>query len=347
MSEKSTQRRKTVLHIAFWLAYASFFAYQISSSRRLEISNWSEILLDVAFHMVSMIGISYLNYLYFMPRLLSHKNFSRYMMEFLPVFLALMFLVIKGKQYILDGFSHELMWVYSLRFSVSVVLSAFFLVQFVGLLKFVENYFELEARKQELENESLISELKFLKSQINPHFLFNTLNNLYYLAYTKSPSTTEVIAKLSQMMRYMIYDSNHQLVPLQKELEYMENYISLEKLRLNDEVPIEYTINGSVDGVRIAPLILITFLENAFKHGIGNNKKNSWIKAQINVENNVCTYIVSNSKIYDTDKTVNEKSGIGLQNVKRRLDLSYENKYRLDVSENEDTYSIHLKLQLV
>lgn len=347
MSTDSTKRKKIILHVAFWLAYASFFMYQVSSGRRIEESGWTTILIDVSFHLFAMVGISYMNYFFFMPRLLKQKNIGRYIIEFVPIFLALMYLVLLGKQYILDGFTHEREFVYSLRFALYVFISAFFLVQFVGLLKFVENYFELEAHKQELEKNQLISELRFLKAQVNPHFLFNTLNNLYYLAFTKSPNTPDVIAKLSQMMRYMLYESNHNRVPLDKELEYMENYISLEKLRLSDEVPITFEVSGSTEGKMIAPLVFITFLENAFKHGVSNGKKGSWIDVSIHVENDTCTYQVKNSKIQNTDKTVPEKSGIGLQNVKRRLDLSYPNDYELELDETEDTYSIQLRLKVL
>src|SRR5258707_7845820 len=134
------------------------------------------------------------------------------------------------------------------------------------MVRYANAWFKFQSSMKEGQNENQPAELNFLKEQINPHFLFNTLNNLYYLAFTQSPNTTEVIAKLSQMMRYMIYDSNYPQVPLGKEIEYMQNYISLERLRLNDSIPIQLEIHGNVEEVRIAPLIFITFLENAFKH---------------------------------------------------------------------------------
>src|SRR5258705_517060 len=129
------------------------------------------------------------------------------------------------------------------------------------------------------------------------YFLFNTLNNLYYLAYSHSPNTTEVIEKLSQMMRYMIYDSNYPKVPLSKEIEYMQNYISLERLRLNNEVPIEFVVEGSADDILVAQLIFITFLENAFKHGVTANTADSWVKIHFHVKGNEIIYTVENSKL--------------------------------------------------
>ena len=198
-----------------------------------------------------------------------------------------------------------------------------------------------------MENERLTAELNFLKAQINPHFLFNTLNNLYYLAYTQSSNTTEVIAKLSQMMRYMIYDSNYPLVPLSKEIEYMENYISLERLRLNDEIPIKFVREGgNSQEFLIAPLIFITFLENAFKHGVSNNHPKAWVNISIRIQGKECVYKVQNSKLPFTKPEAEEKSGIGLQNVKRRLELSYPGKHRLTVENLQDSYSVQLNIEI-
>ena len=138
-------------------------------------------------------------------------------------------------------------------------------------IKLLKYWYMNQKAHQILTQEKLAAELKFLKTQIHPHFLFNTLNNLYYLAYSKSENTTEVIAKLSQMMRYMIYESNHAKVLLSREVEYMQNYISLERLRLNNQIPIKFDVEGNTEDVWITPLIFITFLENAFKHGVTNN----------------------------------------------------------------------------
>jgi LytS/YehU family sensor histidine kinase len=221
-----------------------------------------------------------------------------------------------------------------------------FIVIFIGLLRFAADWLEFEATKKEVENERLMAELNFLKAQINPHFLFNTLNNLYYLAYTKSVNTTEVIAKLSDVMRYMLYEANHSLVPLRKEIDYVENYIDLERLRLNNQIPVQITVDGPVDSVYIAPLILITFLENAFKHGVVNNDPNSWVKISLQVIGKECVYEVENSKLNKVNGEQHEKSGIGLLNVRRRLELSYPNKYQLQIEDLPDRYKITLKLDL-
>ncbi|MCB0633991.1 MAG: histidine kinase [Saprospiraceae bacterium] len=340
------RHKKTLIHVAFWCVYASFFLYQITFAPSGKERSWSNVLEDFGLHMIVMIGISYINYFVFLPNLLRDKKLRRYLLSFLPVFIVLTYLFLKGKQWILADIVRNTDWLYSFRFGLNVYLSTLFIVVFVGLLRFVEDWFELEANKKEMENERLTSELRFLKAQINPHFLFNTLNNLYYLAFKQSPNTTEVIAKLSQMMRYMIYDSNHPRVPLDKEIEYMSNYISLEKMRLNDEVPISFEVRGNTEGVMIAPLIFITFLENAFKHGVSNTAKDSWVEAHIQIDGKVCTYLVANRKITEPAKTVTEKSGIGLQNLKRRLELTYPNRYDLNIEDLPDVYRVKLKLRM-
>ncbi|GAB3523088.1 hypothetical protein GCM10027442_49190 [Emticicia fontis] len=253
---------------------------------------------------------------------------------------------VKRQIYVDSGDINRIRVVYSTSFYIRSFISAIFIVIFVGMLKFVEDWFELEAKKKEIENEKLTAELRFLKAQINPHFLFNTLNNLYSLAFTHSPNTTEVIAKLSKMMRYMLYDSNHPKVPLEKEIEYIENYISLEKLRLNHSIPIDFEVKGKTNQVLIVPLVLIAFLENAFKHGVNGNDPNSWVKVLLYIDGKTCIYNVENSTFISTNGRIKESSGIGLQNLKRRLELSYPNGHELKVEKKDNKHSIQLKIDL-
>ena len=319
--------------------YASYFFYAISFGRRGE-PNWDRIVPDFFLHISLLLIISYLNYFLFLPRLIRDRNFSRYVITYLPVFLGLGYLLLRAKRFIILSFGDgNDNWVYSVRFALSIFMAAFFVAAFVGLLKFVEDYFELE-------NRQLNSELRFLKAQVNPHFLFNTLNNLYYLAVNQSDQTPEVIAKLSGMMRYMIHESNTETVPLSKEVAYMENYLDLEKLRLNEEVPITFEVNGQISGTRITPLILITFLENAFKHGISNTRNDSWITVSLDIVGSSLHYQVANSMVVQGEKTVREASGIGLASVRRRLELSYPGKYELRIEEDQKRHKVDLKIDL-
>ena len=340
------RHRVFLLHFSFWCVYLSFFVYQITSFRHRETDLGEAFVqagVQVAFHML----VAYLNYFFFLPRFLERKNVGRYLLEFFVPFAIIMFLRVHLQRYMIDGYTYHERYFYSTVYWVQLVAVTLFIVIFVGMLRFAKDWFEFEAKKKEVENEKLTAELNFLKAQINPHFLFNTLNNLYYLAFTQSPNTTEVIAKLSQMMRYMIYDSNYPQVPLSKEIEYMQNYISLERLRLNNTIPIEFEIKGNAEGVRIAPLIFITFLENAFKHGVSNSNPKAWVNVAINIQGNECIYKVENSKIPSSKTEAGEKSGIGLQNVRRRLELSYPGQYQLQVDDRPDRYSVQLNLMLL
>lgn len=338
--------RVWLLHLSFWCVYLTFFLYRISSFQRDREVNWGSIFVLVTLHISITMLIAYLNYFYLLPRLLERKKIGQYLLEFSVPFALLMFLRVYLERYLLDDFSGQMRHLYSTMFIVQLVLGNLFIVIFVAMLRFAEDWFTLEAKTKAIENEKLTAELNFLKAQINPHFLFNTLNNLYYLAYTQSPNTTEVIEKLSQMMRYMIYDSNYPQVPLSKEVEYMQNYISLEKLRLNNQIPICFEVKGKPEEVLIVPLIFITFLENAFKHGVSNNHPNAWVKILIDLKGKDCVYMVENSKIPSTAPDTGKKSGIGLQNVQRRLELSYPGRYRLEVKDLPDRYAVQLNLTL-
>ena len=333
------------MHLSFWCLYFSFFFYQITFFRHREDFNLTRSLTDAVFHILFMGLISYLNYFIFLPRFLVHKKIWKYILEFIFPFLIVVFLLLSFKRYLYaDIIDQSKGFMSSGKFIFQQVVSTLFITIFVGMLKFVEDWFTLEAKKKEIENEKLTSELRFLKAQINPHFLFNTLNNLYYLATVNSPNTTEVIEKLSQMMRYMLYESNHPLVPLEKELAYMENYISLEKLRLDNQVPVDFKVIGSPEKVKIVPLIFITFLENAFKHGVSNQFKDAFVDIVVEIKEGSLVYIVINSKL--PKEVILEKSGIGLQNVNRRLELSYPGRYSLNKVETPTTYEVTLNLEI-
>jgi two-component system, LytTR family, sensor histidine kinase AlgZ len=334
------------MHLSFWCVYLSFFIYQVSAFQRSPEINWLRVFTVVTIQVSFAMAIGYLNYFIFLPRFLKNRKAWRYILELGTAFAILITARIYLERYLIDGFTHQERYLYAQRFLFHVITTNIFIVVFLSMIRFAVDWFEFEANRKSAENERLLAELNFLKAQINPHFLFNTLNNLYYLAYTQSPNTTEVIAKLSQMMRYMIYDSNYLHVPLTKEIEYMQNYISLERLRLNDQIPIKFDIHGPTEGVLIAPLIFITFLENAFKHGVSNHYPGAWVNISIHMRGKECIYRVENSKLNGSKPEANEKSGIGLQNVKRRLELSYPERHELMIEDKPDRYSVELKITL-
>ena len=341
--DSSVQRNRVILiHASFWAVYISFFIYWLSSFQRAPDVDWGRVFTIVSIHITAAILISYLNYFYFLPKFLFKQKVVSFLIIFTVAFSIIVYSRIQLERYFIDGFTQQEEYLYRPRFVVQLIFSHLSIVIFVSLLRFAADWLDLQTTRKEIEKEKLTAELNFLKAQVNPHFLFNTLNNLYYLAYSKSENTTEVIEKLSQMMRYMIYDSNYPQVQLNKEIEYMQNYISLEKLRLSDKVKIQFSIEGDPDSVRITPLILITFLENAFKHGVTNTSQESWINVGLDCKPNQLHFSVANSK--PPVSRVDEKSGIGLQNVKRRLDLSYPGKYMLKMNDFPSEYRVELDL---
>jgi sensor histidine kinase YesM len=203
----------------------------------------------------------------------------------------------------------------------------------------------LHQTAQQLEKEKLEAELKLLKSQINPHFLFNTLNNLYALTLQHSHKAPEMVYKLSQLMSYMLYDSNQMEVSLKKEIQYIQNYIDLEKVRYDTRLDVSLNVYDVPDTIHIAPLLLLPFVENSFKHGVSNQLSGGWIRIDILIQENTLLLKVENSKnIFPAeDKPV---SGIGLQNVRKRLDLIYSDCYSLQLLDEDETYLVILKITI-
>jgi two-component system, LytTR family, sensor kinase len=205
----------------------------------------------------------------------------------------------------------------------------------------------LEKTAQELEKGKLEAELKLLKSQINPHFLFNTLNNLYVLALNNSNRAPEVVYKLSQLMSYMLYESNQPNVPLGKEIQYIQNYIALEKIRYGDRLDVALNIFvEDTEGIEIPPLLLLPYIENCFKHGVGNQIDKVWVRIDILVQEQQLVLKVENSKGYFPEDLTQKKSGIGLFNARKRLDLIYKTRYNLQILNEEETFLVILKIQL-
>ncbi|WP_293297667.1 histidine kinase [Pedobacter sp. UBA4863] len=208
------------------------------------------------------------------------------------------------------------------------------------LIKFIRMWYE---RKQM----ALHSELNFLKAQIHPHFLFNTLNNLYALTLNNSPSSPEVVLGLSQILRYMLYECNSAYVPLKKDIEIIKNYITLEKLRHGDRLDLNFKVKGEINEQQIAPLLMIPLIENAFKHGASEMMEDAWINMVLEVDDSSIKFKVSNGKPIELEKTHQAHFGkIGLENVKKRLELIYPETHQFTTYNEEDMYVAILEVTL-
>jgi len=247
--------------------------------------------------------------------------------------------------------------------AISATANVVFMIFLTTSLKLALHSLEQQQANRQLENQQLQTELNFLKSQVNPHFLFNTLNNLYSLALNKSDRAPEVVLKLSAILRYMLYECNERMVHLNKEIEYLRNYIELEELRQDGSNLIELQVQGNADRKMIAPLLFTPLLENAIKHGLNRTTANAWVRMHLHVNAMDLSFTIVNSKAPQSSfhptplpnpvliaenaaRRSVRTGGIGLLNVKRRLDLIYPNRHAFAVSETADTYTVTLKLTL-
>lgn len=204
---------------------------------------------------------------------------------------------------------------------------------------------KIRDRWKQAEQEKLNAELSYLKAQINPHFLFNVLNSIYSLAVVKSDETPTAVIKLSGMMRYVLNDAGHHLVPLSREIDYIQDYIELQRIRFGASLPLTFVLNGSPSGQLIAPLILISFVENAFKYGV-NASEDAAIKIDISIEEQSLQFHVFNKKVTFSDIPA-ASSGLGIENTRKRLELLYPGRHTLDIADTTGHFSVSLSLQLL
>lgn len=293
------------------------------------------------------VGIVYINYELLIPQLRRSKNFWIYCGLLLLV--ALLLTPLKTLlMYLAYRLSDIKLSLLEVNYAENFLALA--IVGFVSsVAKILGDWLQQQRTMSELETQKASSELKFLKSQINPHFLFNTLNNLYALTLKKSDDAPEVVIKLSDMMRYMLYECNEPLVPLQKEIDYINNYIALESLRQSSGVDIAFELIGSPGNLKIAPLMFVPFLENAFKHGLKENIKEGFLHISIEIIEHRLKFELQNSKpsrIQSPRQQRTRAGGIGLENVRRRLELIYPERHQLEIEDSPDRYLTSLNLIL-
>lgn len=233
---------------------------------------------------------------------------------------------------------HKIKISFVINYIVSNVL--FILFGFAYLIRSLQQDEEVKALKEQ----QLLTELNYLKAQLQPHFFFNTLNNIYALAIRRSKETAPMVAKLSQMMRYIIYESSHSQVLLNQEIDFLKNYIEIEKMRRPSNIDINFDVQGFADLHHIEPLLLLPLIENAFKHGIENELKSGFVRVILDVSENELTLQVENSKPLASDQK--NQGGVGLHNLNKRLNLLYNGRHQLRIEDMEGTYRVILTLLL-
>jgi two-component system sensor histidine kinase LytS len=315
---------KIVQNIIIWVFVLLIFAMMIQAENKLQVS-----LLIILF-IIPPIYISNLKILPFFFK-------GKVKLGLLLFFINLSFFTFLGVLFLSEAFQ---------EFRIEMILNVFgavlLIILFGTALKLTRDSFV--RRQQEKE-----AELKLLKAQLNPHFLFNTLNNLYGLSVVKSDKLPNLMLKLSDLLRYSLYETKETFVPLEKEIQYLENYIALEKIRLEEKTTIQFTKTGNVSSQKIAPMLLIVFVENAFKHlGEVSNTKSS-VAVSIDMKEDrlefSCVNTTHNTQGIEPNLEKG-KSGIGLQNAKKRLALIYQEKHALRITNTENAYSVALTLYL-
>ena len=223
------------------------------------------------------------------------------------------------------------------------VIPHFFLAVAGVAVKLVSDYGKMQLRMSEMAKEKAEAELNFLKSQINPHFLFNSLNAVYFLIDKNNADARNALHKFSDMLRYQLYEMNGERIPIEKEIRYLEDYVGLQKLRNDEHYSVQFNCCESVKGFSIEPLLLIPFVENAFKHISHFNDKMNFVKVDMKSSNGIFYFAVENSK-ESNQQPVYKPGGIGLTNVKRRLELLYPGRHEYAVTDGDGIYKVDLRI---
>jgi two-component system LytT family sensor kinase len=350
------------IYIIYWAVYLVFFSAQRFFARRYILSGMGLVELDNLY----TFGESFLTNLAYLPEviltthfvinLLLPKYYFRNRFYLFSVILCgtiliypvLPFLV---RNYIVDPYLYHHPEPYSFYNYFAAMMIFVFGMAPLAWFKIAKQLKEDALSRQRLDNDRLNAllklkeaELKLLKSQIHPHFLFNTLNNLYSLALEKSDKAPDLIIRLADMLSYIIYDCNSEKVPLSKEIDFIKSFLELQEVRY-DTCEISFKVEGDLNNKQIAPMILHTFIDNSFKHGADKDSGNPWIDISINSMNGYLVLSVSNST-KKSEETAIRAPGIGISNARKRLELLYKGRHGLEISNSENRYSVFLKLQL-
>ena len=328
-----------LLHAIFWILV---FVMMMMAGPGNHTSTLEVVckLIHLSFYML----VVYINLGYLIPRFLSQKNFMTYVLllllmvaVFTPIKVMLLYITydeVDPREYLFMN-------------QQFIFLLLFMIASGSTVIRIISDWQRHQRDRKDLETQRMQSEIKFLKSQINPHFLFNTLNSLYALTLKKSDKAPEIVIKLSEMMRYMLYECNERRVPLQKEVNYIQNYLALEALRQSGQADIQFKVEGQVADQTIAPLLFIPFLENSFKHGLNHQISEGYVQVVMKVMDTKLLLRILNSKPAQAPKPLDKTTGgIGLENVQRRLNLLYPNQYKLDIEDTEKEHIVELSLDL-
>ncbi len=335
---------KALLHTLFWCCVLLFFTYFFDSGH----SNFNDTLLFSLFLMPITMATTYVSIYKLIPDYLVKKRYWLFVVYSFYTFIVSIYLIVVSVFFsliYLAGFEYSnmnpltrnIIIVASGVYMVVILVSAFKLLKLN--LKHSEQTKKLETKILETQLKLKEQELNYLKMQIHPHFLFNTLNTMYGFALKKADETPEMILKLSNLLDYLLYQVDKPFVLLTEEIEHMEDYIALENMRFHDTLSVSLNAQNISPDAKLAPMLLLPFVENSFKHGSLKNGKLD-IDIHIKTTDNTIHFSIENTSM----KSENSDNGIGLQNIQKRLDLLYKNQYDLNIWNTKDTFKVNLTL---
>lgn len=326
----------------FWVAHLVFYAILYGSFE----DNYRQTFLQEFIYLPVKIVFTYFTLYFLLPKYLLPGKYGAF---FIWLTVA-SFIAGIVQRYIAFNFDYPLYFPLALQdpfFYLPKIIKMFVAIYpvtfFAVAIKLLKYWYVNQQEQQVLEQEKLQAELRFLKTQIHPHFLFNTLNNLYALTLKASPKAPEAVLKLSELINYMLYECTGDEVLLSKEVKFIHNYIDIEKMRYGDKLDVDIRVRGEAHDRKIPALILLPFVENCFKHGASETLQLSWVKIAIDIQSNLIVIKVENNK--NGENAVQKKQGIGIQNVKRRLDLLYPGKHELKIINGKETFLVILTIQ--
>ncbi|MCB4808951.1 sensor histidine kinase [Tamlana sp. 62-3] len=351
MKFNSSQNYKLSIlhHIIFWSIYFLFNVFKWGSYFGDYAYSLKTNLFGFPIHM----ALCYFNIYFLMPHFVFKKRYVSYIIVILTAIFVMVIIKFNLTYYLVSTNvwpeGPEPTTKLTLNYTIDMMIGELYVVTFATAIKVTLDFLNEHRRVANLEKAQLETELLFLKTQISPHFFFNTLNNIYSLAVENSKKTPKIILKLSELMRYLLYDTKGKRQSLQKEILCIQNYIDLERIRHNDQLEVDMSISGDIENKKIAPIILLTFIENAFKHGAKKNIGNVKINIDLTIKKDFLYFTISNPMPLKTlhKERFNRSSGIGLENVKKRLALGYnKNDYKLIINNKNDLFVVNLKIKV-
>ncbi len=338
----SVFHKRILQHIAFWAFYVVIYTINYTFAPNVKNRTIGETFIFLPGHLV----FTYCQMYLLVPRYLLKKRYLLYFGTSLAVLVAALMYSRWASTYFLGWQHHGNSWFH--YYIIGYGRAAFSFLPVAGLavsIKLYRTWMTERDRAQKAEHDKVRMELDMLRSQLHPHFLFNTLNNLYSLTLTSSASASTVVLHLSDLLRYILYECKDPSVPLEQELKMLKKYVELEKLRYGNRLDVAFSISGDTRKLAIAPLLLLPFIENSFKHSTSKQLDQCWINIHVHTQDEQLIFQVINSRP-EKHADGEHGGGIGLQNVRKRLALLYPGVHELKITEENEMYSTKVVIML-